>query len=148
MSQSARPNRTLNWILAGILAIAVTLLPAPLTWAGELGVPLSPILLVSSQKQPDTAVVTLANQFVVTKAQLSDFLDRWTAIGEYMKQQPGFVSAELHKDILNPQEWVMSEQWKSLRDYQKAISSETFQSLIQDFPGKATWFANDLFSSR
>jgi quinol monooxygenase YgiN len=104
--------------------------------------------MIAAAGAEQQSVVTLSNRFTVAKTQVPDFLERWEAIGKYMDQQSGFVSAELRRDVLNPQEWIMSEQWKSLGDYRKAISTEQFQTLIQDFPGKATWFAADLFPSR
>jgi quinol monooxygenase YgiN len=137
-------NQFSTWIIASLLAIAVGLLFAVPAFAISVSGSTTPAFLAQTQGSQEP-VVTLANQFIVSKDQLPEFLDRWSEIGEYMKQQPGFVSAELQKDILNPQEWIMSEQWKSLTAYRRAISTEAFQALVKEFPAKATWFAQDLF---
>ena len=138
MKKLARWNQFLNWsILLVTLTVTLFFTAVP---ANAISFP----FLIASQQFPNT-IVTLANQFLVSSDQLPEFLDRWKKIGQYMQQQQGFVSAELKKDILNSQEWTMSEQWHSLAEYQKAVSTPEFQALIQDFPGQATWFSRDLF---
>ena len=106
----------------------------------------SPVL-AASNASIQTNLVTLENRFEVNPEQLQAFLERWNAIGQYMNQQPGFMSAELHKDILSHSRWTMVEQWNSLENYKKAVSLPQFQALIQDFPADASWFAPQLFSN-
>lgn len=138
-----------SWVIAVSLAILVALTPAKMTAA-------SPMILVNGNQslrlalfpnQQEKATVTLVNRFEVTQDDITAFLDRWSKIGEYMKQQPGFVAAELKKDILSSKDWIMSEKWSSLDAYKKAIASQEFQALIKDFPAKASWFAPELFPS-
>lgn len=138
-----------SWVIAVSLAILVALTPAKMTAA-------SPMILVNGNQslrlalfpnQQEKATVTLVNRFEVTQDDITAFLDRWSKIGEYMKQQPGFVAAELKKDILSSKDWIMSEKWSSLDAYKRAIASQEFQALIKDFPAKASWFAPELFPS-
>lgn len=143
MLKSAMFNTFLTWIAASFLAIVMFVSPTISAFASSTSI--ASHTFFAKAQEPQQAVVTLANKFVVSKDQLPEFLDRWSEIGEYMKQQPGFVSAELQKDILNSQEWVMSEEWKSLDAYKRAVSTETFKALVKDFPAKATWFAQNLF---
>lgn len=147
MLKTAMFKKFFTWMMASLLAIAVVLLPATPSFAGSTSGNATQTLSAKTQDLQES-VVTLANRFMVSKDQLPEFLDRWSEIGQYMKQQPGFVSAELQKDILNPQEWIMSEQWKSLNAYRRAVSTDAFQALIKDFPAQATWFAQDLFPTR
>lgn len=134
-------QQLLSWSILVTLTSALFFISITTAYAVSLS-------FLGTSQQSQNTVVTLANQFLVSSDQLSDFLDRWKIIGQYMNQQKGFISAELKKDILNSQEWVMSEQWKSLTDYQRAVSTSEFQTLIQDFPGQATWFSRDLFPAR
>ena len=106
----------------------------------------SPVL-AASNASIQTNLVTLENRFEVNPEQLQAFLERWNAIGQYMNQQPGFMSAELHKDILSHSRWTMVEQWNSLENYKKAVALPQFKALIQDFPADASWFAPQLFSN-
>lgn len=138
-----------SWVIAVSLAILVALTPAKMTAA-------SPMILVNGNQslrlalfpnQQEKATVTLVNRFEVNSDDITAFLDRWSKIGEYMKQQPGFVAAELKKDILSSKDWIMSEKWSSLDAYKRAIASQEFQALIKDFPAKASWFAPELFPS-
>lgn len=141
MKKFIRWQQLLSWSI--LVTLTATLFFISVTTAYAVSLP-----FLGTSQQSQNTVVTLANRFLVSSDQLSDFLDRWKRIGQYMNQQKGFVSAELRKDILNSQEWVMSEQWQSFADYQKAVSTSEFQTLIQDFPGQATWFSRDLFPAR
>jgi len=136
----------LTWFIASLIMISVTLLPAASVLAAAMDS--SQLSLLAKAGEQREIVITLANKFTVSKDQLANFLERWDEIGKYMRKQPGFVSAELQKDILNTKEWTMSEQWRSLDDYKHAVSTQEFQAILQDFPAKATWFAKDLFPSR
>jgi quinol monooxygenase YgiN len=41
-----------------------------------------------------------------------------------MKQQPGFISAELSMNPIGHPNWVMSEKWESLEAYKAAVSTK------------------------
>ena len=88
------------------------------------------------------------DRFEVQPTDLDSFLERWNALNGYMKQQPGFISAELSRNPIGHPNWVMSEKWESLEAYKAAVSSEEFQSLIENFPAKSSWFALELFPSK
>lgn len=147
MLKPAMFSKLLMGLLISLCAVIVIVLPLPSAFAFSFSPDNVEQTLLAKSSSTQEPLVTLANQFIVSKEQLPSFLDRWAEIGKYMRKQPGFVSAELQKDILNSQEWVMSEQWTSLDAYKRAVSTEAFQSLVQNFPAKATWFAQDLFPS-
>lgn len=128
------------------LTPAVSAVPALMPLASTSNLTTKPVQETSQPFQ--VSAVTLVDRFKVPEENLTAFLERWGTIGDYMKEQPGFVSAELKKDILSSQDWIMSEKWTSLQAYKKAVSSAEFQALIKDFPGKPNWFAKDLFPSR
>ncbi len=146
-----------RWIVSSLTTLAlfslliwfgVTSPPAQATSFRLIGsAPFSqPLLSMTQTSAPGKPSVTrFENRFTVSKDQRSAFLERWDEMGRYLKKQPGFLSAQLKKDI-SENEWLMSEEWESIDSYKRAVSSPDFQALLKDFPGKATWFAQDLFS--
>lgn len=103
------------------------------------------VLPAIAAERPTQPPLELTNQFVVQATDAAAFLDRWQQIRTYMVQQPGFMTAELRQTALQPDQWTMTEEWRSLQDYRRAVSQPEFQALVVDFPATATWFAPDLF---
>lgn len=138
-------------LIAIMLAICIIFTPA--AFAVSALMPLASTSNITTKLVKETiqpfqiSAVTLVDRFKVSEENLTAFLKRWETLGDYMKKQPGFLSAELKKDILSSQDWIMSEKWTSIQAYKQAVSSAEFQALIKDFPGKPNWFAQDLFPS-
>jgi quinol monooxygenase YgiN len=131
-------------LLIGLISIVMILCVGFVQSAQASPQPLASLIPGQRSLTPQLGVIYLENRFVVKSENLSSFLERWEKIGRYMKQQPGFVSAELKKDIL-AQDWLMQEKWNSLSDYKLAVSSPEFRALIQDFPAQSNWLADDVF---
>lgn len=128
------------WVAVTVMAIAVF---------PSLAVTLATTTNLTSQSSYNhQAIMTLVDRFEVQAMDVEEFINRWSAINEYMKQKNGFISAELSNKPIGSRNWVMSEKWESLEEYKAAVSTKEFQSLIQKFPAKATWFAPELFSSK
>lgn len=81
------------------------------------------------------ANVVLMNPFQIEANQQEVFLKRWNDVASYMKRQPGFVSAQLHKE-LDGSRWFNYAEWRSAKDFQNAVQSEEFRKLTKDFPGE------------
>lgn len=75
--------------------------------------------------------VILINKFNVKPDKVEQFLEDWGKDAINFKQQPGFISAQLHKGIGNSSVFINYAVWKSLEDYKKAINKLLFSSNIQ-----------------
>ncbi|HJT84700.1 MAG TPA: antibiotic biosynthesis monooxygenase family protein [Nitrososphaeraceae archaeon] len=75
--------------------------------------------------------VILINKFNVKPDKVEQFLEDWGKDAINFKQQPGFISAQLHKGIGNSSVFINYAVWKSLEDYKKAINKLLFSSDLQ-----------------
>ena len=75
--------------------------------------------------------VILINKFNVKPDKVEQFLEDWGKDAINFKQQPGFISAQLHKGIGNSSVFINYAVWESLEDYKKAINKLLFSSNIQ-----------------
>ena len=75
--------------------------------------------------------VILINKFNVKPDKVEQFLEDWGKDAINFKQQPGFISAQLHKGVGNSSVFINYAVWESLEDYKKAINKLLFSSNIQ-----------------
>jgi hypothetical protein len=53
----------------------------------------------SNKMERDVGAVILINKFDVGSEDVDQFLKTWASGAEFMKKQPGFISAQLHRGI-------------------------------------------------
>ena len=77
----------------------------------------------------------LLNPFEVPAAQ-DGFLNGWETAAEYMRSQPGFISARLHRALIPEARFgfVNLAEWESPEHFRAAVSSEEFQRLARTGP--------------
>ena len=61
--------------------------------------PLDPAFPIERQLAVDAAPVVLVNVFTLDKADEQIYLQAWQSDAAFMKQQPGFISTQLHRAI-------------------------------------------------
>jgi heme-degrading monooxygenase HmoA len=77
----------------------------------------------------------LINPFEVPSSR-DEFIRGWEIAAEYMRQQPGFVSARLHR-ALDPSArfgFVNVAEWESPADFSAAVGSDEFRRLAEGGP--------------
>ena len=72
--------------------------------------------------------VILINKFNVNPNKVERFLEDWGKDAINFKQQPGFISAQLHKGIGNSSVFINYAVWEALEHYKKAINKLLFSS--------------------
>ena len=80
--------------------------------------------------------VTLINPFEVPVDKEDQFLERWNAAADYLRQQEGFVSTRLHRS-LDPEatfRFVNVALWESAEHFRQAISTPEAQELTKNMP--------------
>jgi hypothetical protein len=55
------------------------------------------LVTISEQMEEDIGPVIFVNKFNVNPVDVDEFLKRWAADATVFKQQPGFISAQLHR---------------------------------------------------
>jgi len=72
--------------------------------------------------------VILINKFNVAPGKVEQFLKDWGEDATNFKQQPGFISAQLHKGIGKSSVFINYAVWESMEHYKKAINKMLFRS--------------------
>jgi heme-degrading monooxygenase HmoA len=88
----------------------------------------------AQQLQQDTGPIVLINQFNVAPEDVDGLLEAWAEDAAYMKQQPGFISTQLHRGIAGSAAFINVAVWESARALGQAFSSPEFQRNIQRYP--------------
>ena len=72
--------------------------------------------------------VILINKFNVEPSEVEQFLKDWGEDATNFKQQPGFISTQLHKGIGKSSVFINYAVWESMEHYKNAINKILFSS--------------------
>jgi heme-degrading monooxygenase HmoA len=92
---------------------------------------------LSTQMEERVGPVILINTFTVMPEEADQLLKAWAADAAFMKQQPGFISAQLHRGIAGSSVFVNYAVWESTELFKRAFSNPEFQSKLIDYPPSA-----------
>jgi heme-degrading monooxygenase HmoA len=87
-----------------------------------------------NQIERDVAPVILINKFDVKSEHIDQFLRAWALAGSVMKQQPGYISAQLHRGIADSSVFINYAIWESTQQFRVAFNNAEFQSILSKFP--------------
>jgi heme-degrading monooxygenase HmoA len=82
----------------------------------------------------DEGPVVLINVFHVAADDVDALEDAWSSDASFMAQQPGYVSAQLHRGVGASTMFVNVAEWRSAGDLRNAFSSPEFQARLQHYP--------------
>jgi heme-degrading monooxygenase HmoA len=83
---------------------------------------------LSEQLEENVSPVILINKFNVKPEEVEHFLNAWEADATYFKQQPGFISAQLHRGVGGSCVFVNYAVWESTELYKRAFKNSDFNS--------------------
>jgi quinol monooxygenase YgiN len=66
--------------------------------------------------------VILINKFSVSPEEFEQFLKEWAAEAEKFKEQPGFISTQLHKGIGGSGTFINYAVWESAGHFKRAVN--------------------------
>ena len=89
------------------------------------------------QLQEDTGPIVLINEFNVASEDVETFLGVWADDAAFMKQQPGFISTQLHRGTAGSSTFVNVAVWESSRALGQAFSSPEFRERTARYPESA-----------
>jgi heme-degrading monooxygenase HmoA len=89
------------------------------------------------QLQEDGGPVVLINQFSVPPEDAERFLAVWADDAAFMKQQPGFVSTQLHRGTAGSSTFMNVAVWESAEALGQAFGSPEFQARAARYPDGA-----------
>ncbi len=80
--------------------------------------------------------VVLINVFSVPKGKEEEFAKMWTEALEFIKNEPGFIDAKLHRSLdPNAQfQFINVAHWESQEDWKAAFSKLASQEFVKQVP--------------
>jgi quinol monooxygenase YgiN len=67
--------------------------------------------------------VILINKFSIAHNEIVQFLKGWETEAEEFKQQPGYISTQLHRGIGESSTFINYAVWESVAHFKKAVSN-------------------------
>jgi heme-degrading monooxygenase HmoA len=89
------------------------------------------------QLQEDRGPVVLVNVFNVAPEDAERLVEVWADDAAFMRQQPGFISTQLHRGTAGSSTFVNVAEWESARALGAAFGSPEFQTRIARYPDSA-----------
>ena len=99
--------------------------------------PLDPAVPIFQQFQTEQAPVILVNLFTVAAGDIRALLTAWAADADWMKQQPGYISTQLHRGIAGSTVFLNYAIWGSVAHCRSAFSHPDFKSALEHYPSSA-----------
>ena len=99
--------------------------------------PLDPGFPVERQLGIDASPVVLVNVFTLDKADEPALLRAWEHDAQFMKQQPGFISTQLHRAIGESPTYLNYAVWESTSAFRAAFSNPEFLNRLSNYPSSA-----------
>lgn len=78
--------------------------------------------------------IVLINRFSVNPENADQFIEAWAADAAAFKQQPGFISTQLHRGIAGSGIFVNYAVWESTAAFKKAITNIDVQTILSKYP--------------
>ena len=99
--------------------------------------PIDPAVPIFQLIQTDQSPVVLINLFTVAAGDIDALLAAWTADANWMKQQPGYISTQLHRGIAGSTVFVNYAIWESVAHFRTAFTHPDFKSALERYPSSA-----------
>jgi heme-degrading monooxygenase HmoA len=92
------------------------------------------VTLSEQMEEKNVGSVILINKFNVKPEEVEHFLRAWEADATYFKQQPGFISTQLHRGVGGSCVFVNYAVWESTELYKEAFKNSDFNSKLGNYP--------------
>ncbi|MGH8931405.1 MAG: antibiotic biosynthesis monooxygenase family protein [Egibacteraceae bacterium] len=86
------------------------------------------------QLAQDTAPIVLINQFHVAPEDADRLVEVWADDAAFMKEQPGYISAQLYRGTAGSTTFINIAVWESTAALRDAFLNPEFQERIRRYP--------------
>src|SRR5215472_11044814 len=87
-----------------------------------------------AQMQEGDGPVILINKFTVRPEDVDRLVESWAADAAFLKTQPGYISAQLHRGIGGSCTFINYAVWESVALFTRAVSRPEFQAAMAGYP--------------
>ena len=91
------------------------------------------VTLSDQMEEKNVGPLILINKFNVIPEEIEGFLKVWAGAAEIFKQQPGYISAQLHRGIAGSCVFVAYVVFESPELLKKAFNNPDFQSKLLEY---------------
>lgn len=96
--------------------------------------PLDPAFPIERQIALDASPVVLVNIFTLDKNDEDAFLRAWRDDAVFMKEQPGFISTQLHRAIGESPTYLNYAVWENTSHFRAAFTHPGFRAKLSVYP--------------
>jgi heme-degrading monooxygenase HmoA len=89
---------------------------------------------LADQLAEEVGPVILINTFRVAPEDADALLEAWAADAAHLKQQPGFIAAQLHRGIAGSGVFCNLAVWESVQAFRNAFADPQFQATFARYP--------------
>ena len=99
--------------------------------------PLDQNVPIFQQLSADVSPVVLVNIFQVAEQDIPSLLKAWETDANWMKQQPGYISTQLHQGIAGSTVFMNYAVWESVAHFRAAFTHSEFKKAMEHYPPSA-----------
>ena len=99
--------------------------------------PLDEKVPIFQQLGTEVSPVILVNVFHVAEGDISALLKAWENDATWMKQQPGYISTQLHQAIGGSTVFLNYAVWESVAHFRAAFNHPDFKRSLEQYPSSA-----------
>jgi len=99
--------------------------------------PLDKNVPIFAQLNTEQSPVVLVNVFNVAEQEIPALIKAWENDANWMKQQPGYISTQLHQGIAGSTVFLNYAVWESVEHFSNAFNHPDFQETLKDYPSSA-----------
>ena len=99
--------------------------------------PLDPKVPIFQQLNSEGSPVVLVNVFNVDAGDIPALLKAWEEDANWMKQQPGYISTQLHQGIAGSTIFLNYAVWESVAHFRDAFNHPDFKRALAHYPASA-----------
>ncbi len=99
--------------------------------------PLDENVPIFRQLAAEVSPVVLVNMFTVAQADIPALLKAWEDDANWMKQQPGYISTQLHQGVSGSTVFMNYAIWESVAHFRAAFNHPEFKQALEHYPSSA-----------
>ena len=99
--------------------------------------PLDENVPIFQQLGTDVSPVVLVNIFTVSESDIPALMQAWADDANWMKQQPGYISTQLHRGIAGSTTFMNYAIWESTAHFRAAFGHPDFKKALGKYPVSA-----------
>ena len=99
--------------------------------------PMDPAFPIERQLAVDASPVVLVNVFTLDNADEHALLEAWEHDAQFMKQQPGFISTQLHRALGESPTYLNYAVWETTAAFRAAFTNPEFLARLSNYPTSA-----------